>query len=130
MERIDRYKYGGWKGEPETHGKRIMFSWITIIINIMSDRMFFRTANAKEGLDVRREVGEVIGLAYREVRVSDLVVVPLGCCHPLVLRRVESRGGSSWYTNLGEAYAHGFMRGEILERELEERFERREFEVR
>jgi hypothetical protein len=56
-----------------------------------------------------------MGIASEAIEEGDLVCISLGCCHPVILRKVEDH-----YINLGEAYVDGYMYGEamgMLERE-------------
>jgi hypothetical protein len=49
------------------------------------------------------------GLAPGFAVAGDLLCIPFGCLTPLVLRPCEN-----YYTVIGEAYVHGFMRGEAI----------------
>ncbi|KAF1999112.1 hypothetical protein P154DRAFT_523517 [Amniculicola lignicola CBS 123094] len=54
--------------------------------------------------------GGIVGMAPCRARPGDMVGIVLGCGIPLVLRRVGSR--EAWQV-VGEAYAHGWMSGEV-----------------
>ncbi|CAG8953817.1 hypothetical protein HYFRA_00006709 [Hymenoscyphus fraxineus] len=55
-----------------------------------------------------------MGLAPEESRVGDLVCVLLGCSVPVILRPVK--GSSGLYNFVGEAYVHGMMDGQAIEK--------------
>jgi hypothetical protein len=55
-----------------------------------------------------------VGLGSQCLRANDTVWVVPGCRVPLILRRVE---GSERYRLVGGAYIHGFMNGELFQRE-------------
>jgi hypothetical protein len=52
----------------------------------------------------------VIGIATQEVIEGDIICIPLGCYHPIILRRVEDH-----YINLGETFVDGYMYGEAMD---------------
>lgn len=52
----------------------------------------------------------IVGMAPCRARPGDVVAILFGCSIPLVLRKDAPQGG--WQV-VGEAYAHGFMNGEI-----------------
>jgi len=56
---------------------------------------------------------------------GDLICIPLGCCHPVILRKVEEH-----YVNLGEAYVDGYMYGEAMEMLERGELKLEEFELR
>lgn len=51
----------------------------------------------------------IVGMAPCRAREGDIVAVLFGCNIPLVLRGI---GQDCWQV-IGEAYAHGFMNGEV-----------------
>jgi hypothetical protein len=82
----------------EAEAKRIMDAWISVILRRVWDRRFFISSS------------KAMGFASEEVVEGDLICIPLGCCHPVILRKVEDH-----YINLGEAYVDGYMYGEAME---------------
>ena len=50
-----------------------------------------------------------MGVCLSKARVRDILVVLLGCDHPVIFRQE----GVAW-TFQGEAYVHGFMDGEAV----------------
>jgi hypothetical protein len=82
--------------EPEN--RVAMQNWVADIFDHIWDRRFFISSLGS------------MGLASEEVAEGDIICIPLGCCHPIVLRKV-----SDYYVNLGEAYVDGFMYGEAME---------------
>ncbi|PVH70545.1 hypothetical protein DL98DRAFT_392756, partial [Cadophora sp. DSE1049] len=52
-----------------------------------------------------------IGLGVTSCVPGDLICVLFGCSTPVLLRRFEEH-----YTFLGEAYLHGIMNGEAIDR--------------
>ena len=76
----------------------IMETWIALIHDYIWDRRFFISST------------KAMGLASREIREGDIICIPLGCCHPIILRKEENH-----YINLGEAYVDGYMYGETME---------------
>ena len=87
----------------EADAMSVMRPWIDLISIRIWDRRFFISSS------------KAIGLASQEVIEGDIICIPLGCCHPVVLRKVEDH-----YINLGETYVDGYMYGEamgMLERE-------------
>jgi hypothetical protein len=75
-----------------------MEAWMDFILGHTWDRRFFISSS------------KTMGLAAQEVIKSDLICIPLGCCHPIIVRRVENH-----YINLGEAYVDGYMDGEGMD---------------
>jgi hypothetical protein len=55
---------------------------------------------------------DFVGAAPCRAREGDIVAILFGCSIPLVLRR---RGEREAWQVIGEAYAHGFMNGEVAE---------------
>lgn len=87
----------------EADAMSVMRPWIDLILIRIWDRRFFISSS------------KAMGLASQEVIEGDIICIPLGCCHPVILRKVEDH-----YINLGEAYVDGYMYGEamgMLERE-------------
>jgi hypothetical protein len=82
----------------EAADRRIMHAWLEFSFRMIWDRRFFISSHNS------------MGVAAREVTEGDLICIPLGCCHPVILRKVED-----YYVNLGEAYVDGFMYGEAME---------------
>jgi hypothetical protein len=82
----------------EVADRRIMHTWMEYSFRMIWDRRFFISSLKS------------MGLAAKEVTEGDLICIPLGCCHPVILRKVEDH-----YINLGEAYVDGFMYGEAME---------------
>lgn len=71
----------------------------------MVARRIFRTDNG------------LLGLGPQSLRPGDHIFVLLGARVPFVLRPLDLPGdGSSYYTLVGEAYVHGIMQGEALDR--------------
>lgn len=73
--------------------------------------------------------GFSIGMGAAEMMKTDLVVMPLGCRTPVVLRKAEDyeevRSGP--WTVVGDIYVHGWMTGHAVEEmrngmRLKERF--------
>lgn len=76
------------------------------------DRRFFTSGN------------KLMGLAPIEAREGDIICVPLGCWHPLILRKVEEH-----YINLGEAYVDGYMYGKAIDMWKVGELELQKFEI-
>ena len=91
----------------------IMEAWKSMIYNRIWDRRFFISSS------------KAMGLASREIREGDIICIPLGCCHPIILRKEENH-----YINLGEAYVDGYMYGEAMEMLERGELELEEFELR
>ena len=91
----------------------IMTLWVVLIYDNIWDRRFFISSS------------KAMGLAWREIREGDIICIPLGCCHPIILRREENH-----YINLGEAYVDGYMYGEAMEMLERGELELEEFELR
>jgi hypothetical protein len=51
-----------------------------------------------------------MGIATQKVIEGDIICIPLGCCHPIILRRVKDH-----YINLGEGFVDGYMYGEAMD---------------
>jgi hypothetical protein len=62
----------------------------------------------------------IVGMAPKMAIEGDVVCVLFGCPHPMVLRSVEDH-----YIIIGEAYVHGYMYGQAIDR-----FERGELDAR
>jgi hypothetical protein len=92
---------------------RVMEAWWTIILNRVWDRRFFISSS------------KAMGLASEEVVEGDLICIPLGCCHPVILRKVDDH-----YINLGEAFVDGYMYGEAMEMLERGELKLEEFELR
>jgi Heterokaryon incompatibility protein (HET) len=91
----------------------IMPTWMAIILqNIWDRRLFFSSPKA-------------MGLALEGVMEGDIICIPLGCSHPVVLRKVED-----CYINLGEAYVDGYMYGEAVQMVDRGELKLEEFELR
>jgi hypothetical protein len=88
-------------------------AWITFIYARIWDRRFFISSS------------KAMGLASREIREGDIICIPLGCCHPIILRKEENH-----YINLGEAYVDGYMYGEAMEMLERGELKLEEFELR
>ncbi|KAE9377436.1 HET-domain-containing protein [Stipitochalara longipes BDJ] len=82
----------------EADRKILMQAWLDLILTHIWDRRFFISSS------------KAMGLGSTEIMEGDLICIPLGCCHPLILRKVENH-----YVNLGEAYVDGYMYGEAME---------------
>ena len=93
--------------------KVLMESWRVIILGHVWDRHFFISSSS------------AMGLASEEVVKGDLICIPLGCCHPVILRKVEDH-----LINLGEAYVDGYMYGEAMEMLERGELKLEEFELR
>jgi hypothetical protein len=91
----------------------LMKAWIALIYCYTWDRRFFISSS------------KAMGLASREIREGDIICIPLGCCHPIILRKEEN-----YYINLGEAYVDGYMYGEAMEMLERGELELEEFELR
>jgi hypothetical protein len=87
--------------------------WIAVIYGRIWDRRFFISSS------------KAMGLASREIREGDIICIPLGCCHPIILRKEENH-----YINLGEAYVDGYMYGEAMEMLERGELKLEEFELR
>jgi hypothetical protein len=97
----------------EANAKAVMESWwVTILRRVWDRRFFISSSNA-------------MGLASEEVVEGDLKCIPLGCCHPVILRKVDDH-----YINLGEAYVDGYMYGEAMEMLERGKLKLEEFELR
>jgi hypothetical protein len=81
--------------------ENVMETWISIIFSHIWDRRCF--------VSTSRAI-MTMGIAAQEVIEGDLICIPLGCCHPVILRRVED-----YYINLGEAFVDGYMYGEAMD---------------
>ncbi|KAH8750972.1 heterokaryon incompatibility protein-domain-containing protein [Hyaloscypha sp. PMI_1271] len=97
----------------EAEAKAVMEAWLVFILNRFWDRRFFISTS------------KAMGLASEEVVEGDLICIPLGCCHPVILRKVEDH-----YINLGEAYVDGYMYGEAMEMLERGELKLEEFELR
>jgi hypothetical protein len=97
----------------EAEAKTFMEPWRTIILDHVWDRRFFISFS------------KAMGLASKAVVEGDLICIPLGCCHPVILRKVEDH-----YINLGEAYVDGYMYGEAMEMLERGELKLEEFELR
>jgi hypothetical protein len=97
----------------EANTKAVMDAWWTFILNRVWDRRFFISSS------------KAMGLASEEVVEGDLICIPLGCCHPVILRKVDDH-----YINLGEAYVDGYMYGEAMEMLERGELKLEEFELR
>jgi hypothetical protein len=91
----------------------IMETWVLFIYSHIWDRRFFISSSKN------------MGLASREIREGDIICIPLGCCHPIILRKEENH-----YINLGEAYVDGYMYGEAMEMLERGELKLEEFELR
>lgn len=91
----------------------IMEAWITLICAFIWDCRFFISSS------------KAMGLSSREAREGDIICIPLGCCHPIILRKEENH-----YINLGEAYVDGYMYGEAMEMLERGELKLEEFELR
>jgi Heterokaryon incompatibility protein (HET) len=91
----------------------IMKAWTGIIYDFIWDHPFFISSSKS------------MGLASREIREGDIICIPLGCCHPIILRKEENH-----YINLGEAYVDGYMYGEAMEMLERGELKLEEFELR
>ncbi|KAE8444971.1 hypothetical protein EG329_014099 [Mollisiaceae sp. DMI_Dod_QoI] len=80
----------------EQEYRDIMRTWI--MRENFWDRLFFISGN------------KTMGFAPAEAREGDIICVPLGCWHPLILRKVDDH-----YINLGEAYVDGYMDGKAID---------------
>jgi hypothetical protein len=58
-------------------------------------------------------------------REGDIICLPLGCSHPIVLRSIEDH-----YIVLGEAYADGWMYGKAIDELEKGKMQLRDFEIR
>lgn len=67
---------------------------------------------------------KTMGFAPREAEQGDIICIPLGCYHPLILRTVDEH-----YINLGEAYVDGFMYGKAIEMWRNGELEVQDFEL-
>jgi hypothetical protein len=92
--------------------KIIMKTWIDVIFCHIWDRRFFISSS------------KAMGLASQEVMEGNLICIPLGCCHPVILRKVEDH-----YINLGEAYVDGYMYGEAMDMLGRDELKLEEFEL-
>jgi hypothetical protein len=97
----------------ESESIAIMKVWIAFIYSFIWDRRFFISSS------------KAMGLASREIRERDIICIPLGCCHPIILRKEENH-----YVNLGEAYVDGYMYGEAMEMLERGELKLEEFELR
>jgi hypothetical protein len=97
----------------EAEAKEVMASWWAGILRRVWDRRFFISSS------------KAMGLASEEVVEGDLICIPLGCCHPVIIRKVEDH-----YINLGEAYVDGYMYGEAMEMLERGELKLEEFELR
>jgi hypothetical protein len=97
----------------EEVNKTHMKTWIDLIFAHIWDRRFFISSTG------------AMGLASQEVTKGDLICIPLGCCHPVILRKVEDH-----YINLGEAYVDGYMYGEAMDMLERGELKLEEFELR
>jgi hypothetical protein len=91
----------------------VMKPWISVIYSFISDRRFFISSST------------AMGLASGQIREGDIICIPLGCCHPIILRKEETH-----YINLGEAYVDGYMYGEAMEMLERGELKLEEFELR
>ncbi|CZR69830.1 uncharacterized protein PAC_19730 [Phialocephala subalpina] len=71
-----------------------------------------RVENALTGRRLMTTTEGYLGLAIREARQGDLVAILYGCSCPVILRR---RGDGTFHF-VGEAYMHGIMDGEAMDR--------------
>jgi hypothetical protein len=85
-----------WPVGAEEHS--CMQSWMHIIFGNIWDRRFFVSSS------------KAMGIATKEVIEGDIICIPLGCCHPIILRRVKDH-----YINLGEVFVDGYMYGEAMD---------------
>jgi hypothetical protein len=97
----------------EAEAKVVMESWLTAILGRVWDRRFFISTS------------KAMGLASEGVVEGDLICIPLGCCHPVILRKVDDH-----YINLGEAFVDGYMYGEAMEMLERGELKLEEFELR
>ncbi len=90
-----------------------MEDWMDFIYCYIWDHRFFISSS------------NAMGFASREIREGDIICIPLGCCHPIILRKEENH-----YINLGEAYVDGCMYGEAMEMLERGELKLEEFELR
>ncbi|ERF77194.1 hypothetical protein EPUS_06474 [Endocarpon pusillum Z07020] len=67
-----------------------------------------------------RTAGNLLGLGPKSLRPGDHIFVLLGARVPFILRPIapaeDGRSSSAYYEMVGEAYVHGIMQGEALQR--------------
>ncbi len=73
--------------------RKVWQTWLRLSADCNWDRKFFLS-------------GETLGLAPSQALAGDIIVVPLGCCLPMVFRPVGEH-----FINIGEAYVVGYMYG-------------------
>jgi len=87
-----------WRGVAEEGIENVMQMWMSVIFENIWHRRFFISSS------------KAMGIATQEMIEGDIICIPLGCCHPIILRRVEDH-----YINLGEAFVDGYMYGEAMD---------------
>jgi hypothetical protein len=102
-----------WPVGAEEERENVMQSWLHLIFGNIWDRRFFVSSS------------KAMGIAAQEVIEGDIVCIPLGCCHPIILRRVKDH-----YINLGEAFVDGYMYGEAMDLLERGRLKLEEFKLR
>ncbi|KAG9235262.1 heterokaryon incompatibility protein-domain-containing protein [Amylocarpus encephaloides] len=87
-------------------------SWVQFSVAVTWDRRFFLST---EG---------TMGVAPESSLEGDVICIPLGCPHPMILRRDDDH-----YIIIGEAFVDGYMYGEAMELLEKGKLELRDFEL-
>ena len=98
------------QGKPNT-----MVEYLKRAQEVIWNRRFFVLPKQPDGIGS-------FGIAPTNAKVGDIICVLLGCSVPVVLSRIEASNPHSGYQLVGEAYLHGVMDGEALQRTGSEEF--------
>ncbi|KAG4428066.1 hypothetical protein IFR05_016452, partial [Cadophora sp. M221] len=83
----------------EDERRDVFRRWTQTSANFIWDRRFFLGSS------------NMMGLATEGVQRGDIICVPLGCPHPMILQPVDGH-----YIVVGEAFVDGYMYGKAMER--------------
>jgi hypothetical protein len=87
-------------------------AWVQLSVAMTWDRRFFVCS------------GEIMGMAPESALEGDIICIPLGCPHPMILRQVNAH-----YILVGEAYVDGYMYGKAMELLEQGKLQLQDFEL-
>jgi hypothetical protein len=87
-------------------------SWVQSSVAMTWDRRFFIGSE------------DTMGMAPESSLEGDIICIPLGCPHPMILRQVDDH-----YIVVGEAYVDGYMYGKAMELLGQGKLQLRDFEL-
>jgi hypothetical protein len=87
-------------------------AWVQLSVAMTWDRRFFVGS------------GEIMGMAPESALEGDIICIPLGCPHPMILRQFDAH-----YIIVGEAYVDGYMYGKAMELLEQGKLQLQDFEL-